>query len=500
MRAVIVTTAPAESFLGEVVGEPFPAALLPVGDRPLAQHVVEWLIEKGVTEFDFVIAGRAFEIEALFGDGTRWGSRFRYHLARDAERPYRSVAIALGGETEPVLLAHAETLPEIQADELSPGTRWTVDGAWTGWGMLAPAVLETLPPDATRADLDARLNGSADVSSVAVEKILRADTFQGLLAANRAVLEKTFPGLLSGGREADAGIWLSRNVNLHPTVRLIPPVFIAENCRIGEDTELGPYTIVGPNCILDRRCRVAETLLFGDTYVGEELDLHRAVVDGSRLLNVELGVAVTVTDDFLLSRARARPVRWLAGRLWRRVAATVLLCLAAPVGLALLLALRVFRKGPVVFARDVVALPASSEPMLWRTFRRIRLTANPVPTGKLAFLFLHALPGLWNVARGDLAFIGVDDRSPDELEALPAEWRQLYLKAKGGLLSEAFVNRTAESNDDDRYAAETCYAVRSSFAYDARLAGRFLLKLLNPADRIGKPAGFSSKGQPEADQ
>jgi lipopolysaccharide/colanic/teichoic acid biosynthesis glycosyltransferase len=494
MRAVIVTTAPAETFVGEIVGEPFPAALLPVGDRPLAQHVGEWLIERGVTEFDFIIAGRAYEIETLFGDGTRWGSRFRYHLARDAERPYRSVTIALGGETEPFLLGHAEQLPGIPPGEFSPGTGWTFDGDWTGWAMLTRAALETLPSDATRADLAAHLQSSEGMSVVAVESALRADTFQHLLDANRAVLEKTFPGLLSGGREAEAGVWLSRNVNLHPTVRLIPPVFISENCRIGEETELGPYTIVGPNCILDRRCRVAETLLFGDTYVGEELDLHRAVVDGSRLLNVELGVAVTVTDDFLLSRARARPVRWLAGRLWRRVAATFLLLLTAPVLVATMFALWLFRRGPIFFRREVVALPASSEPMLWRTYERLRFTDNPIPTGKLGFLFLHVLPGLWNVARGDVAFIGVDDRSPGEIEALPGEWRQLYLKAKGGLLSEALVNRTAETSDDDRYAAETCYAVRASFAYDARLAGRFLLRTLNPLDALGKPTGIPSKG------
>ena len=42
--------------------------------------------------------------------------------------------------------------------------------------------------------------------------------------SHRKFLGKTAPGLLLSCREAEPGVWLSRNVQLHPSVRFFPPV------------------------------------------------------------------------------------------------------------------------------------------------------------------------------------------------------------------------------------------------------------------------------------
>ena len=65
-----------------------PTPMLPLADKPFIQHVVETLVDRGVTEFDFALNHLPEKIEHLLGNGARWGSRFRFHLARDASRPY----------------------------------------------------------------------------------------------------------------------------------------------------------------------------------------------------------------------------------------------------------------------------------------------------------------------------------------------------------------------------------------------------------------------------
>src|SRR5215212_7642851 len=78
------------------------------------------LVDRGVTEFDFIISHLPERIEHLLGDGARWGSQFRFHLARDASRPYGMLRTLSGADTDdangadgPILLAHADRLPQL---------------------------------------------------------------------------------------------------------------------------------------------------------------------------------------------------------------------------------------------------------------------------------------------------------------------------------------------------------------------------------------------------
>src|SRR5262249_59015293 len=95
------------------LAERYPAPALPLVDRPFIQHLVEHVAGQGVKQFDFVLSHLPEQIEQHLGDGTRWGCRFTFHLARDAARPYGLLrALDLGpADGEPLLLGHADRLP-----------------------------------------------------------------------------------------------------------------------------------------------------------------------------------------------------------------------------------------------------------------------------------------------------------------------------------------------------------------------------------------------------
>jgi len=60
------------------ITETIPKALVPVAGRPFAEHQAELLREQRVTDVVWLVGYRADQIEAVLGDGSRWGMRFTY--------------------------------------------------------------------------------------------------------------------------------------------------------------------------------------------------------------------------------------------------------------------------------------------------------------------------------------------------------------------------------------------------------------------------------------
>ena len=78
MKAVIIATGYAPNIEG--LTKSVSAEMLPLLDRPFLQHIVESLINRGISSVDFIINEHAHVIEDLFSSGQRWGSEFKYHL------------------------------------------------------------------------------------------------------------------------------------------------------------------------------------------------------------------------------------------------------------------------------------------------------------------------------------------------------------------------------------------------------------------------------------
>ena len=78
MRAILLATNAADAAGVQAL----PAALRPVIDRPLLQHAVEQLSHAGISQIEVVIGFAPEAVQALLGDGRRWGCDIRYHLAQ----------------------------------------------------------------------------------------------------------------------------------------------------------------------------------------------------------------------------------------------------------------------------------------------------------------------------------------------------------------------------------------------------------------------------------
>ena len=485
MKAVIFATGycPYRALLGER----FPTSMLQVVDRPFIQHVIEYLVDGGIGEFDFVLSEMPEKIEEFLGDGTRWGSTFRFHLAQDPIHPYTVLKrMARSDPNTPCLLGHADRLPRIPIANLDTSAlfcyRDALEGGdqnvlqWTGWAYLPGKNLAQMPDRLDRKQLESRLMSAFQASHgiVEVNPPLDVRSSAAMLATQRRVMAQEFTGLILSGMEREPGIRLSRNVSISPAAQLVSPVQIGENCRIGAGVRLGPNAVIGSDCVLDRDCVVENAMVMPGSYVGEGLEVNEAIVDKNRLVNVRIGAAVTLVDPFILSSISARPVRDWAGGMFSRLGAAASLFFLWPLLLATACCLKLRNRGAVFCTADKVRLPTSCNEAEWRTFAMRGFNGDPgkneggkpdISTPLRHFFFL-VLPALPHVIKGDVHLVGVLPRTRSEIRRLPHDWKALYVRAKPGIITEAYIRYGAFPGEDELFASEAFAAVSGGLRYE----------------------------------
>ena len=511
MKAVLIATHKAPRM--DRLAERYPAALLPLIDRPFIQHVVEYLAGRGFTRFEVVLGHLPEKIEALLKNGDRWGVDIRYHLVSTPDRPYRPLRLLERPTEDPwLLLVHADRL--VPADirgtrparahagpvlyEAPETTEETQRNPlrWTGWAWLPANDLEGIRDDFDESAFLAFLeeNFGSRIERVCATARLGMQSGADLLASHRRVMAQNGCELMLAGNEVEPGIWLSRNVSLHPTAELRTPVYIGENCRIARGARIGPGVAIGRNCVLGEKSTLEDTVVFPGSYVGDALELKDAIVDKNCLVNVRIGSEILIREDFILGSLEEMEFRRGWRRMFARAVACLLLVPAVPVVASAALYRRILYGGRAFTSKRVIRLPVESEPVQWKSFPLIGLRHDTGPSGKpeppsekaaseqlppgwrhLIFAFS---PALIHVARGELGFVGVPPRTAEEVMALPTDWRALYLKSKAGLVSECLVSFGVSATDDDRYAADAVYAVSTTVIYDLKLMLRYIGQVL----------------------
>ncbi len=506
MRAFLITT----NELSERTpwGDAYPSAMMPLIDRPFLQHVVEYLVNQGFDRFDVVLCQHPEKIKNLLGDGDRWGVKFKYHLVKEPSKSILTLkCLGFDNSNEWVLLVYADRLCRVDLRPVKPAlmschrilycTKYPenhhkdVKLNWSGWAWLSNQCCLAAPANCDEYLLFEYLLSFkySAPEFVNVSDMIRSCSYSDIMVAHKAVLSKQFNGLMLEGREVEEGVWLSRNISLHPTVQIRRPVYIGQNCRIGKGVRLGPNTVIGANCVIDDKTILRNTIILPNSYVGTSLELQDVLVDQYRLINIRLESAVTITENFIMGSLPEKQFpRWLKS-IPSRLLAIILLILTSPLFVAMILILKIIYKRPLFDQKEAVRLPVPHDPGLWRVFALLRFhsfkpTPNRAsPSGALPDiswqdLLFSFFPALINIVRGHLCFVGVAPRTVSEIKALPPDWRVLYLQSKIGLISEALVYFGANPSQDELRAAETFYAVSASWKYDLKLLAKYFGQLV----------------------
>ncbi|MBI4469794.1 MAG: NTP transferase domain-containing protein [Acidobacteria bacterium] len=97
-----------------------PKPLIPVGEKPILEHLIEHLKTQEVREVILAVGYRAELIETYFGDGARWGIRISYHHEASpmgTAGPLRAVRDDFD-LTEPFLVMNADILTNVNLERM----------------------------------------------------------------------------------------------------------------------------------------------------------------------------------------------------------------------------------------------------------------------------------------------------------------------------------------------------------------------------------------------
>ena len=503
MIAVIAVPGPNAAMHG--LDEHTPTALLPLGDRPILQHLIELMLLQGIRSFELLVQDKLGQIETHLGDGTRWGCTIRYRLCADPGHPFESLRVIPRLPDNSWILLQADRFPYLPLDsyfrESAPvfvfGANGDGNGSapldWTGAALFPCGFdIKTISQSTFEAlaNLGAQLIRGGFAHSVIATTSVDARTPAALLESQRRLLSRDFPNLMINGVEGEHGVRISRNVIIHPSAQIVPPVYIGPNSRIARASRVGPHVVLSANCIVDANTTIEHSLIAKGSYIGQRLELNHVIVDRNLLVNTKLGTAIVTKDEFLLGGTENSNRRGTLHRMADSLVAIFLLVSFSPLLIALLLWTKISRNLRWTFA-PIVRLPSRGDVTNW-TFYRLpfieRSAWETTPSAGWESFLLRFLPGLMAVAGGKLALVGLPPRTREQIAQLPEDWRSLYLAGEAGLITEASILPMQNPNETETYFAEACYSATASTARRLELTRRYLLRLLSrprPQDSIG---------------
>lgn len=450
-----------------------PLALMPVGERPLLQHMVESLVRGGITAVTLVVAEGSHAVSSHFGGGLRWGVPIALALERGFTGIGESLSRLVPGLPERTLVCSRLVLTDLDiagclaAETTRDAPRLLADasGAPTDLLLLGPADVATLPPGLRSArDL-------AGASHIRLEKassghVLAVDDLASYFEANRRWVRGETP---FGDADASAPR-LGRRCRVDQSARLSPPVAVGPHASIGADCQIGPETVIGEAVIVDTGAQVEKSVVWPGTYIGPDLTVRESIV-AEDLVVSPAGTVLAVPDPFLLGSGAHHGIQDMLSGGMQKILAGLGLVLASPV---LLPAWLVSLQLPGVFVTHRLTgqfVPTdlrggkALKPVCYRT-----LTVGPPA--------VRHLPALWDVLRGDVRLVGVEALPEEEAEALRGTWQDLRFSRPPGLIHPWHALGIDAPTEEEKRVMENVYAHTWSLKEDCKILVQSLRALL----------------------
>jgi mannose-1-phosphate guanylyltransferase / phosphomannomutase len=268
-----------------------PKPLVPVANRPVLAHILDWLRGHGFSEVLMTLHYRAEEIRRAFGDGRSLGVRISYRVEEQPLGTAGAVRAAADWiDQEPFLIVSGDALTDLDLAALVRQHRQA--GAWLTLGLkhvpdpseYGVVELDTRgkvvrfqeKPGPGRAFSNLANTGIYCVDPQVLDRMhygqvcdWSRDVFPALLAAGRPLCGQVLDGYwcdigcmdayhrgerdaLEGtvrvalpGTAVRPGVWIGRDVRIAPGARLEGPLLLGAGCRIERDARVLPGSVIG---------------------------------------------------------------------------------------------------------------------------------------------------------------------------------------------------------------------------------------------------------------
>lgn len=523
-----------------------PMALLPLVDRPLVEHQLEFLARNGVPHVRLSCNHLANRVEEHCGSGSLWGAAISYNyeqppfgaisaLRRMKSFSHGSTLVIMEGDVvadadlERALEFHAlhradatffctlTTAPSIgltlaldgasriRAVRANSSPAATPHLADAGICILEPEMLELLPDSPGSGILQACWQASEKVrlnlyGYQSGEPLLRLSGWKSYYKAQMDILEGRFPGVRIPGSEIQKGIWMGDNVRVAPGVVLEPPVLIGDGCVLGKNVVVGKGTVVGRYSSVEPDVTLEHALVLPRTRLAKRAELTDVIIRGNLIIDIQRNTKRAIERALPPpARRRGRAGARLYHLLNRCIALTLLLALSPLllVTAASLLARRAFPVVSKVRRLGVELGTLATGGLRLRVFDLIYLgpvAGDHVNTAETSFdpptllpRFLARMGNLLNVVKGDILLVGNRPMDPELAFSMTEEWERRRFTCQTGFISVLDSLDEAKLSDMERFVTEANYAVYRNVGTDMTILWRAVQRRL-----VGRLKGSSA--------
>ncbi|MBU2617180.1 MAG: NTP transferase domain-containing protein, partial [Euryarchaeota archaeon] len=315
-----------------------PKVMLPVGNKPILEHIMLAVRDVGITDFVFVVGYRSETIMNHFGDGSKWNIHIDYVEQKEQLGTANAVGVAkefvndrflaLNGdvlvrsmdlqnlmkEKKDVVLAVKEVdnpqefgVIEVRGDRV---TR-VVEKSKNPPSNLANAGIYVLGPEIFDAIDKTLLSSRGEHEITDSLQILIDDGYAvgyqvidywfdigrpwDLLDANELLLkdiETDIQGIIEPYATIKEPIIVAKSTIIRNGAYIIGPITIGENCDIGPNCLIRPSTSLGDDVRIGNAVEIKNSIIMGGTNIG-----HLSYVGDSIIgTNCNLGAGTKVAN------------------------------------------------------------------------------------------------------------------------------------------------------------------------------------------------------------
>lgn len=326
-----------------------PKPMLPMANRPMAEHVVALLRKHGFDEIIVTVAFMANTIRTYFGDGSEFGVSIEYATEESPLGTAGSVRNAREALDERFLVISGDVLTDINLSELvafhdehrAEATlalkamenplefgivitaedgrieRFLEKPTWgrvfsdrvnTGIYVLNPSVLDAIEPgkpvDFSSEVFPALLDEGRPLYGYATDRYWEdVGTLDAYLKAHEDVLDRRVE-IDIGAFPLREGVWVGESAVIDPTATIDAPVMVGDNCRIGPGAHLGAYTVLGANVRVAENAILERSVVHDNCFIGPGASARSSVIGRSSEIRqgAHLGDGVVIGDRSRIGR------------------------------------------------------------------------------------------------------------------------------------------------------------------------------------------------------
>lgn len=301
-----------------------PKPMVPVGNKPMAEHVVNLLKKHDFRDIIFALHYLPDAIRDHFADGAEFGANISYSIeegkplgtagcVKMVQDHLDSTFVVISGDSltdidlSAALKFHKEKKSKatlilkrvenpldygvvicdndqrIQRFVEKPGASEIFsDTVNTGTYILEPEVLLYIV-------MGREQDFSNDLFPLL---LLRNEPMYGYVAdgywcdiGNLAVYRQAHKDVLDGLVDIEIdlpqiqpGVWVGQGTQIDSSVKLEAPVMIGKNCRIGRETEISPHTTLGDNVVVQEKATLKQPVVWSNVYIGAKAALRACVI------------------------------------------------------------------------------------------------------------------------------------------------------------------------------------------------------------------------------